>query len=60
MKWFTKNWWKYLLEKPAEETNRLVALWCRAKGHKDGVVWYTSVNATEPDMRCKKCFDDLG
>jgi len=57
--WFTKSWWKMLLEKPAEDVNRWISFWCRAKGHKCGVVYYNACG-TEPDMHCKNCGDDLG
>jgi len=33
-------------------------VWCRLFGH--GPVWWINVNATEPDMHCQKCGEDLG
>jgi hypothetical protein len=33
---------------------------CRWKGHA-GPIWYTlNLDATEPDMHCKNCGEDLG
>lgn len=61
MHWFTKSWWGYLLApKEADEPWHRVIL-CRMRGHPGGVWWFTSdPEATEPDMRCKNCGDDLG
>lgn len=58
--WFNPFWWKYLLEKPADNSscNWWERFWCRASNHPDGVWWYS--NKIEPDMRCKRCGDDLG
>lgn len=56
MHWFTIGWWEYLLAAPRS----FRAFLCRAGGHKCGVVWYTSdPEATEPDMHCRNCNDDL-
>ncbi len=56
--WFTKDWWKYLFEKPKEKdyTNWLNRIWCRATGHRGR--WWTNPNGLEPDTRCKNCGDD--
>jgi len=60
--WFTKCWWKYLLEKPdwrsKKYTSWWIRFWCRVNGHPYGVWWYSS--GSEPDMRCKNCGDELG
>jgi len=58
--WFSKYWWQYLLEKPkdSEWCNWWERFWCRASLHPDGVWWYSSGSC--PDMRCKRCGDDLG
>ena len=58
MHWFTLDWWEFLLGKPADEISRWTAVWCRARGHPYGVVWYNM--GAEPDMHCKNCYDDLG
>ena len=55
MRWTNKDWWSYLLGKPLT----LKAFFCRASGHKCGVVWYNTTGM-EPDMTCKGCGDDLG
>jgi len=59
MKWFTKSWWEYLLEKPASDSNYLRSFICRVRNHPKGV-WYYDPNGLEPDMHCKNCGDDLG
>jgi hypothetical protein len=53
------NYLKYLLGKPAKGISRWTAFWCRLKKHPAGVIWYNP-SGLEPDMRCSKCFDDLG
>lgn len=54
MKWFTLSWWQYLA------TSRTCRnLWCRIKGHPNGVWWHTCTRL-EPDMRCIDCGEDLG
>jgi len=50
---FSPWWWEYLLEKPLT----IEKLWCRFRGHPNGVIWYS--NGFEPDMRCKDCGDEL-
>jgi hypothetical protein len=59
MHWFTKEWWKYLLQTPAEETSWVKAIVCRVQGHPYGITWY-NLNTMEPDMHCRNCGDDLG
>ena len=61
MKWFTKEWWNYLLEKPKDSsyTNWWVRFHCRRKGHPCGP-WYHNIGGLEPDMHCKHCGDYLG
>lgn len=59
MHWFNVDWWKFLLMKPAEGTNRVRAFLCRKNGHPAGVYFYNP-NGFEPDMHCKGCEDDLG
>jgi len=50
---------KYLFSKLGDEPIR--RLICRIRNHPCGVVWYTSnPEATEPDMTCKNCGEDLG
>jgi hypothetical protein len=58
VRWFTKSWWQYLLEKPLGDfpIERII---CRAKGHPAGPVWY-NMTGSEPDMRCKHCGDYIG
>lgn len=58
MHWFTREWWRYLLEKPRHYNILKVAL-CRARAHPAGVVWYNPAGL-EPDMHCRNCGDDLG
>jgi hypothetical protein len=53
--WFTKSYWKFLLEKPFN----LTKFWCRARQHPYAQYWY-NVGGTEPDYRCINCQDDLG
>ena len=56
MRWFSKYFWSYLLEKPCTVRK----FFCRVKGHEKPI-WYTSeIDATEPDMRCQNCLDDIG
>ena len=60
-KWFSWNYWRYLLEgtngmSPRKKWERVI---CRSKGHPNGVRWF-NVNGMEPDMRCVDCDDDLG
>lgn len=58
--WFTREWWRYLLEAKAEpEDSWFTVIRCRAKGHPAGVVWH-NIGALEPDMHCRGCGDDLG
>lgn len=59
MKWFSYNWYKYLLEKPKGNVEWIRTIICRAKGHPAGVWWY-NINGSEPDMHCKNCGEDLG
>lgn len=56
MKWFTLPWWSYLLTGCKGWRH----FWCRVRGHPDGVWWYSHAMATEPDMHCKNCGEDLG
>jgi hypothetical protein len=39
--------------------NWLRAIWCRWRGHPEGVWWFNA-GGSEPDMHCKGCGDDLG
>lgn len=61
MKWFTKSWWAYLLEKPNDPSycSWYERIKCRMGGHKPGV-WWHNLGGMEPDMHCKGCHDDLG
>ena len=58
--WFSYYFWQYLLEKPTYQyyCNWWTRFWCRAQYHPEGP-WYFNVNRTEPDMRCKRCYDEL-
>jgi hypothetical protein len=58
-KWFTKEWYKYLLESKNPDVSWFTVVRCRMGGHKCGVVWY-NFDGLEPDMHCKECGDDLG
>jgi len=63
-RWFFPYWYKYLF-KPIHVYCcdpwwwRIKVIWCRAKGHPKGVVYFNP-GGWEPDMRCKECGDDLG
>jgi hypothetical protein len=61
MKWFTRSWWEYLLEKPKDPRycSWYERIKCRMGGHKCGV-WWHNLGGMEPDMHCKDCGDDLG
>lgn len=60
MYWFTRDWWKYLLEKRGDEdTSWFTVILCRIKGHPAGPVW-NNAGGYEPDMSCRNCGDDLG
>lgn len=54
-RWFTREWWAYLLDGCRGWKHFL----CRARGHPCGVWWY-NVGGLEPDMHCKDCGDHLG
>ena len=56
MHWFTRGWWKYLLEGKPDWTR----FWCRVRGHPKGIVYYTWGDAAEPDYHCKTCGEYLG
>jgi len=53
-RWFTKDWWEYLLEKPLTHTKFL----CRMKGHPAGIIFF-NLGGLEPNDRCKNCGDRL-
>lgn len=55
---FNKEWLKYVFGKPARGTPRMTAIICRWKGHAE-VEWYNP-GGLEPNMRCRRCGDDLG
>lgn len=60
MHWFTREWWSYLLAPKDADYSWWEVFWCRAGGHHAGVWWFTSdPEATDPDMHCKGCGDDL-
>jgi len=59
MHWFTKSWWQYLLAPKDACAPWLEVIWCRAGGHKCGVI-YVNAGGEEPDMHCKNCGDYLG
>lgn len=56
-----KEYLKYLFEKPKDKnyTNWIIRIYCRIKAHSCGV-WFYNVSGNTPDMRCKRCYDDLG
>ena len=58
-RWFSKDWWAYLLADPACGTPMLGAIWCRLRNHPAGT-WYYTQYGSEPDTTCKECGDDLG
>lgn len=53
--WLDYHWWRYVFAKHEGILN----IWCRMRGHPNGVVWYRSYGL-EPDMCCKDCGEDLG
>lgn len=61
-RWFTKDWWEYLLEERKGNWCMpwYIVIWCRIRGHRCGVWWYNPAPALDPDMHCKNCGDDLG
>lgn len=50
--------WRHCLEGPKPWV-RIQAVWCRLRGHPDGV-WWVNPSGYEPDMHCRNCGDDLG
>ena len=60
LQWFSKYWWKYLLEEPRDKhyTSSWKRFWCRARGHPSGC-WYYNPGGSEPDYRCMDCGDEL-
>jgi len=50
---------KYIFSKKSTDINWVTVILCRLKNHPDGVIWY-NLNGLEPDMRCKRCLDNLG
>lgn len=58
MIWLSLIRWRYLLSKPASDVSHWTAFWCRRWNHPEGVIFYSNYSA--PDMRCKRCNDDLG
>lgn len=62
-KWFCLGWYKYLfsnLDFAYDYRHKLQIILCRIKGHPNGIIYYTGASATEPDNRCKDCFEDIG
>jgi hypothetical protein len=53
------NLLKYIFSKPHPDVSHFTAIWCRIRRHPAGVIWYTSTPECGPDMRCRKCGDDL-
>ena len=41
------------------EETRLERIWCRLKGHPNGMVFY-NVNGYEPDTSCVDCGEEIG
>lgn len=69
MRWFTRCWWSYLLERPhygwahygmfSRWRDWWTAIRCRASGHKCGPIWHNP-GGLEPNMRCINCGDYIG
>ena len=58
--WFQPWWYTYLFEpRRYDDEPWIRVLWCRARGHPSGVVFYNS-GGMEPNYTCKGCGDDLG
>lgn len=38
---------------------RFIKVKCRLSGHPMGVTWFTGPEATDPDMTCRGCGDEL-
>jgi len=58
-RWLYLGWWAYLFSSPLgdEPIRRII---CRARNHPCGPIYYDfRPSATEPDMRCKNCGDEL-
>lgn len=53
--YFYWEWYKYLFK----ENKGLRNIWCRARGHPGGVVFYNP-GGLEPSMDCENCGEDLG
>ena len=63
-KWFSGWWWKYLFEKKNGdqsfyEISRWTIIKCKVKNHPDGWIFYNP-GGTEPDYRCRNCYEDMG
>lgn len=63
---FTFEFWRYVLRGPRyrqllprEPMPYFRAAWCRFRGHPNGIIYYTGPMATEPDNRCKDCYEEL-
>lgn len=58
--YFTLGFWQYVFSRQYHGGERpsLLMIWCRFVGHP-GVVFYNT-SGYEPDMRCKRCGEDLG
>lgn len=52
---------RYIFERPKRSTLKewITTSLCRMRGHPKGPVYYTGPTATEPDMRCKDCGEEL-
>jgi hypothetical protein len=63
MKWFSREWWAYLLAKRKRRDRKYCSrwslFWCRVRNHPAGVIWYDA-SGDEPDMHCQNCGEDLG
>jgi len=58
-RWFTLEWYKYLLDQPYRQKRTWAMVWCRVKGHPSGTIFY-NLNGTEPNPYCKDCGEDIG
>ena len=56
---FAFEGWEYLLSKPFNRPLDRHIVWCRMKGHPNGIVFYRS-NGDCPDTRCRDCGEDIG
>lgn len=58
---FLRSWEgrRYLFAKPYNIPLDIHIVWCRIKGHPNGVVFYRTYGDC-PDTRCKDCGEEIG